>query len=190
MAQGVTAQATPRPLLRPIELGDLEALADLDARYARATGQSQVMDRASVHYYLRSGHSFVAERVQLGAAKPAGHSEGQAELDGFVLAHSTWSGRTAVVRVERVVVASEADPEAHTVASALTAAVVKSAYDAGVYRLVAAVAAGDRLAHGALEASGFTASQEVSYQRLLGAGALSGGGSPERAGVGGGEHDG
>src|SRR5690606_18563291 len=101
VAQGVRAQATPRPLLRPIELGDLEALADLDARYARATGQSQVMDRASVHYYLRSGHSFVAERVQLGAAKPAGHSEGQAELDGFVLAHSTWSGRTAVVRVER-----------------------------------------------------------------------------------------
>lgn len=181
-----------RHLIRPLELADLEQLAELDERYAGALGVERVVERASVHYYLRSGHSFVAARrhddapaVSLAATAGAG----QADIAGFALAHSVWSGARAVVRLERVAVAGRRSAEAAAVAAALTAAVVKSAYDAGVYRLVAAIADDDRLTRDALEAASFTTLPEVTYQRLLGAGALSGGAGPAGDRDGGGDHD-
>lgn len=187
-----------RHLIRPLELADLEQLVELDERHAGALGVERVVERASVHYYLRSGHSFVAARRHDDA--PAFPSSGTAAttqttvagpagIEGFVLAHSTWSGARAVVRLERVAVAGRRGAEAAAVAAALTAAVVKSAYDAGVYRLVAAIADDDRLTRDALEAASFTSLPEVTYQRLLGAGALSGAAGTTGDRDGGGDHD-
>ena len=135
------------PRLRPVAADDLAALAPLDAAYAARLGLEPQVTLGSLHYFGRSGHSFVAE-------------EGGAAL-GFALAHSTWAGGDAALRLERLVGAPAA-------AGALAAAVVKSAYDAGVYRLVAELPRGDATGRAAVEAAGFTPRETVSYARRLG----------------------
>src|SRR5690606_25979992 len=135
----------------------------------------------SGHFFARSGHSFVVETPL--------HPAIEAAPVGFLLAHASWSGAHAVVRLERITV--EPGPGSAELAGALTAAVVKSAYDAGVYRLVANVAAADRVARDALEATLFESEPRVSYVRQLGSGALDGAGPQATKPVGGGrgEHD-
>lgn len=173
----------PRPLIRPLELDDLDRLVALDDAHRAALGVVPVVSRASVHFYARSGHSFVAE-TGAGSSETSLTPGGSGRVAvGFVLAHSSWSGAGAVVRLERLAVTgvpagggsrtSSATAAAST-AAALTAAVVKSAYDAGVYRLVAAVAEDDELAQVALGTTMFDVVPDITYVRLLGAGALSG----------------
>lgn len=163
-------------VVRPLELSDAEALAAIDGAYAAALGIRPQVSRASLHYFQRTGHSFVAE-----LSGPA--------VVGLVLAHSVWGGAEAAVRIERLALrfdtASAVDET--RIAEALTAAVVKSAYDAGVYRLVAAVPDADDLARGALSATLFEPETSVVYQRRLGSGTLSGadaGAADQVAGVG------
>ncbi len=134
--------------VRPVEADDLAALAPLDADYAARLGTEPQVTLGSLHYFGRSGHSFVAEA-------------GGGEVLGFALAHSTWAGGDPALRLERLVGTSEA-------AEALAAAVVKSAYDAGVYRLVAELPAADATGRAAVEAAGFAARATVSYARRLG----------------------
>lgn len=160
------------PRVRPLQVGDLDALEALDLAYAAALGAERAVSRASVHYYQRSGHSFVAERPSPGEAAPVAL--------GFALAHPSWSGAHAVVRLERLGVAGAPPDEAAEAATALAAAVVKSAYDAGVYRLEANVPAADAVARTALSATLFVPDAAVSYLRRLGSGALSG--AAERGG--------
>lgn len=120
--------------LRPVEVDDLEGLAPLDAAYAAAHGLAPAVTRAALAFYARSGHAFV-----LGPA---------AAPRGFVLAHAVWDGARPTVAVARLV-ADGGDP---TVLAALLEAVVKSAYDAAVYDVVAEVPAGDAAATTALGA--------------------------------------
>lgn len=137
------------PRVRPVAADDLAVLAPLDAEYAARLGLEPGVTLGSLHYFGRSGHSFVAE--------VAGSTL------GFALAHSTWSGGDAALRLERLVGTGEA-------ADALAAAVVKSAYDAGVYRLVAELPRDDTVGRAAVEAAGFAPRATVSYARRLGSG--------------------
>ena len=156
------------PRVIPVEIGDYLALADADRVYAHSAGVEPIVDKASVHYYHRSGHSFAARsRAVAGGAETAGAGDiaetGEA-LVGFVLAHATWSGGRPVVRVERLVTT----PATAAVAKSLVEAVVKSAYDAGVYDIVAAVPHSDPLATAALTGSAFVQSAVSVYVRVLG----------------------
>lgn len=135
------------PRVRPVTADDLAALAPLDGEYAARLGLEPCVTLGSLHYFGRSGHSFVAE--------------GDDGALGFALAHSTWWGGDPVLRLERLVAPAEA-------AGALAAAVVKSSYDAGVYRLVAELPPGDAVGRAALESAGFAPRETVSYARRLG----------------------
>jgi len=135
------------PRVRPVSADDLRSLEPLDGAYAARLGLEPYVTLGSLHFFGRTGHSFVTE------------AGGNAL--GFALAHSTWSGGDPVLRLERLVGTAEA-------ANALAAAVVKSAYDAGVYRLVADVPEGDATGRAAVEAAGFAQSPTVSYARRLG----------------------
>src|SRR5690606_40619126 len=134
----------------------------LDQEHAAKQGVRTVVSRASVHYLLRSGHSFVAEL----RSSEAGSNSGTA---GVILAHAVWAGSGAVVRVERLVLA-ESGGRQPQVASALTAAVVKSAYDAGVYRLLATLPLSDDVSIGALAAARFEREASAVFELSLGSG--------------------
>ncbi len=112
--------------LRPVEVDDLERLLPIDTAYAHAHDVGAVVNRAALGFYARTGHAFVAER--------AGRTL------GVVLAHAVWDGARPTVTIARTAVAEDA-PEARR---ALLEAVVKSAYDAAVYDLVADVPVSDR----------------------------------------------
>lgn len=141
---------------RPLSVSDLDALAPIDAAYASARGLEASVSRASLHLYERSGHSFVAQSSSDSAARAAA---------GFVLAQAVWGGDRAVVSVQRLALADEADLAA---AVALVKAVTKSAYDSGVYHLELALPARDTAARKALEAEGFLELPSVVYARGLG----------------------
>ena len=140
--------------LRPVDVDDLEALADLDAAYAATHGLPPAVTRASLAFYARSGHSFVAGPV--------------AATLGFVLAHAVWDGARPTVTVARLV-AAHGDGR---VLRALTEVVVKSAYDAAVYDLAIDLPADDVAAHAALDAPWRERSVRR-YERVLGTRAAS-----------------
>lgn len=159
----------------PIDITDLEQLLAADQEYATVTGVEPVVDRASVHFYLRSGHSFAARGTSArstSAARGTSAAGSGDDLVGFVLAHASWSGGRPVVRVERLsTVAGAVDGAgdvAEGVARALVEAVVKSAYDAGVYDIVAAVPTRDLPATSALSGASFEANDLSVYVRVLG----------------------
>jgi hypothetical protein len=143
-------------ILRALQPGDLPALAPIDDAFVARVGVAAMAERAVLTYYARSGHAFVRERA--------------GEVTGFVLAHAVWDGAHPVVRVARVA-ARDDDPE--TVV-ALIDGVVKSAYDAGVYRLVAEVPEIDRVTQEALRGVSFAPSPTLRFERRLGSGVLAG----------------
>ncbi len=108
--------------LRPVAVDDLADLAPLDASYARDMDTDPAVEAASLAFFARSGHAFVAEEGGLPR--------------GVVLAQAVWDGVRPTVRVARLV----GTPEARR---ALAEAVVKSAYDAAVYDLVVDVPVAD-----------------------------------------------
>jgi Protein of unknown function (DUF1999) len=103
---------------RPLTQDDEEALAEIDKAYAQQVGLGPFLSRSSLHFYVRTGHSFVAVR----SGQPT----------GFVLAQSVWNGTRPTVYVNRLAVESLEDNESRL---ALLEAVTKSAYDAAVYDL-------------------------------------------------------
>jgi len=144
----------------PLDLTSLENLVAVDEDYSRRHSLATVVDRASIHYYQRSGHSFVVTTQRA--------ASGDDDLLGFVLAHASWSGGRPVVRVERLATVAGAAAGAAAAAAALVEAVVKSAYDAGVYDISAAVPNGDGLATTALGGASFGPSDTSIYVRVLG----------------------
>jgi hypothetical protein len=134
-------------ITRPVEEGDLEDLQRLDADHAHRLGIEPIVDRAVLAYYGRSGHAFVHETV--GGAR------------GFVLAHAVWDGARPVLRIGRMV----GDDEA---LSTLLEAVVRSAYDAAVYDLVAEPHQHDEAAQAALALRAFDPAPVVRFERTLG----------------------
>lgn len=151
------------PRVTAIELEDLAHLLGVDRIYSLRTGVEQVVDRASVHFYQRSGHSFCARAAMTGGST-ATLDDGVEGLFGFVLAHASWSGGRPVVRVERLATVDSDEG----VGRALIEATVKSAYDAGVYDIVAAVPTHDLLATSALSGASFVKDAVSVYGRVLG----------------------
>jgi hypothetical protein len=103
---------------RPLSQDDEEALVGIDQGFARAIGLEPFLSRSSLHFYIRTGHSFVAMR------------EGQ--VTGFVLAQAIWNGTRPIVYINRLAVLDLSDHESR---EALLEATIKSAYDAAVYDL-------------------------------------------------------
>ena len=82
---------------RPLTLDDEDVLAPLDAAYARRFGLEPLVSRASLSFYVRSGHAFVAVR--------AGREV------GFAFAQAVWNGARPTVYLNRLAVAdSDEDP--------------------------------------------------------------------------------
>ena len=139
-------------VLRPLEIDDLDALRALDGAYAERYGVEPVVDMASVRHHARSGHAFVACRDD----DPAPCA--------MVLAQAVWDGSRPVVRASRLV-ALDDDP---LLLERLLGALVKSAYDAAVYDLVAEVPEIDAAGQASLNASGFGARAVLRFERVLG----------------------
>lgn len=133
--------------LRAVEIDDLEALTPLDTAYAMRTGVPSQLSRGALAFYARSGHAFVAE--QGGRAV------------GFCLAQAVWSGERPVVQLARLVADGEALP-------ALAEALVKSAYDAGVYDLSAELPPSDHKAAETLLAKRWQERPIRRFDRVLG----------------------
>jgi hypothetical protein len=103
---------------RPLRQDEEEILTEIDKAYTQKIGLEPFLSRSSLHFYVRTGHSFVSVRA--------------GEPTGFVLAQSVWNGTRPTVYVNRLAVADLADSESRL---ALLEAVTKSAYDAAVYDL-------------------------------------------------------
>ncbi len=138
--------------VRALEGGDAEPLQELDARYSSRLKIEPTASQAAANFHSRTGHSFVAV-----------DRDGRAH--GFVLAHALWTGGRPTVRVERL---AAGEPGDSAVLQALAAALVKSAYDAGVYDLIAELPEGDSDAAAALGETMFTPARAVLYTRTLG----------------------
>jgi hypothetical protein len=137
-------------MTRAIELADVDAVTELDGGYAERRGVPPMVERAVVSFYARSGHSFVRDTDGL--------------VDGFVLAHAVWDGARPTVRLARLV----ARDDASETLRGLLDAFVKSAYDAGVYDLVAELPSGDEAGRAALRDGTFSPRDVASFERVLG----------------------
>lgn len=138
-------------LVRPPVENDLQELLTIDAAYAAEHGVEAVMSAGALRFFGRSEHSFTAEG---GAGEP--------RALGFALAQALWTGDRPQVVVRRVAA------EGPEVASALVKAVVKSAYDSGVYDLSAHFPPSDALLRGVLEEELFGPDPQLTYVRVLG----------------------
>jgi hypothetical protein len=159
MAPG--ARTTTR--VRPVTEDDLAALATIDAGYASTHAVEALVNAASTRFFARSGHSFVAERVDV---------EGTGACVGFVFAHAVWRGDRAAVQTARLAVAEGAGKGP---GDALVAALTKSAYDAGVYDLTVAAPSSDASLAEALKGATFHEVDVVTFARTLGSRGAAGG---------------
>lgn len=138
-------------LIRPLEPDDEAALAPLDAAYAARYGLWPAINRASVSFFARGDHAFVA-------------CVGGAPV-GFVLAQAVWQGERPLLQISRLAAADDAPAGTR---EALVAAVTKSAYDAAVYHLQALVPSADREAQMALAAQRYAPQALCVLGRTLG----------------------
>lgn len=134
--------------VRSVESSDGALLKALDAAHRERHGVAAGVAVGSASFHSRTGHSFIAE-------------DG-GEAVGFILASAIWTGGLPTVRVERL---AGAEP---SVLKALVDAVVKSAYDAGVYDLLAELPEGDAAGRQALGETMFSRAPSVVYVRTLG----------------------
>lgn len=145
-----------RILARALELDDLELLVEIDAHYAAQVGLEPVITRASLNFYVRSGHAFVSL---------AGETMTELQITGFVLAQSVWNGQRPVVQVGRLALADTADETSRQV---LLEAITKSAYDAAVYELRVLHASADTKGKNALATNEYRQLDLEVYGRTLG----------------------
>jgi hypothetical protein len=136
---------------RPLEPEDAPAIDEIDAAYAAAYGLERRTGTASLRFFARTGHAFVAE--------------GEGGIRGFVLAQAVFDGERPTVVAGRLASPPPGDDEA---LRALLRALTKSAYDAGVYDLRVEVPAADAAGGAALEAERFGAAPATVYARHLG----------------------
>jgi len=143
--------------IRPLVDADLDAAMVIDAGYAAAHGVQPLVNLAALRFFERSGHSFVAEQVD---------EVGATCTTGFVLAQAIWSGERPTVHAARLAVAGAA---AATTSTSLVKALVKSAYDSGVYDLYFRTPASDVALREALTGEGYLPDDHVTLQLVLGA---------------------
>jgi Protein of unknown function (DUF1999) len=136
---------------RPLTQDDEDVLAELDKCYGQQVGLELFLSRSSLHFYVRTGHSFVAVR----SGQPT----------GFVLAQSVWNGTRPTVYVNRLAVANLEDTESRL---ALLEAVTKSAYDAAVYDLHVQHPSADVEGLGALAEKQYVEKPFRIFERILG----------------------
>jgi hypothetical protein len=139
-------------VVRPVTEGDLGALAALERQQLARYPDRELVSAASLRFYGRSGHAFVAER--------------SARTVGFALGRTGWDGARATVSVERLA-AEKGEREALV---ALLAAVTKSAYDAGVYRIELRVASADSGTLALADSNDFRTESIALLTRTLGTG--------------------
>ncbi|MEZ4607957.1 MAG: DUF1999 family protein [Deinococcales bacterium] len=135
---------------RPLSEDDFEVLSPIDQAYALKWDLEPQLSRASLSFYLRTGHSFVAMR--------------QGRAVAFVLAQAIWNGVRPTVWASYLA-AEEDDQEA---CEAMLEAVVKSAYDSAVYDLEVSLPCEDMTGQLALEIKGFLLRPLKLYKRVLG----------------------
>jgi hypothetical protein len=143
--------ATPVIFARPLSQDDEKLLTEIDKSYAESVGLQPFLSRSSLHFYVRTGHSFVAVK----AGQPT----------GFVLAQSVWNGTRPTVYVNRLAVADVADTASRL---ALLEAVTKSAYDAAVYDLQVLHPLADEQGLAALAEKQYGERPFRVYERVLG----------------------
>ncbi|HRN19119.1 MAG TPA: DUF1999 family protein [Trueperaceae bacterium] len=142
--------------VRPLLEADLEPLAVIDTAYAAAHSLPPAVSLATLRFFERSGHSFVAERVD---------DDGLARPTGYLLAQAIWTGDSPTVHALRLAVDDVAAAEARV---ALVRALVKSAYDAGVYQLLFRTPGTDESLRDALQAEGYLPDDHVTLELVLG----------------------
>ena len=136
---------------RPLSQEDEAELTEIDKSYADRIGLTPFLSRSSLHFYIRTGHSFVSV------------SSGQPT--GFVLAQPVWNGTRPTVYVNRLAVAEVTDTASRL---ALLEAVTKSAYDAAVYDLQVLYPVADEEGLGALEEKQYFERPYRIFERILG----------------------
>ena len=139
--------------VRPPVEADLTALLGIDSAYAQLHGLERVITEGALRFFGRTEHSFVAEVLGDESAGPV----------GFVMAQAVWSGERPQVLVARI-----ATDGSSTAAAPLVKALVKSAYDSGVYDLLARTPAADAGLRTLLEEESFFEDRLVQYVRILG----------------------
>ncbi|MBX3139534.1 MAG: DUF1999 family protein [Trueperaceae bacterium] len=152
--------------IRPLVAGDLERLAELDGAYSSRHGLERAVNLAALRFFERSGHSFVAEVGDAAVVDSAAtDSTAGAELAGFLLAQAVWTGERPTVHAHRLAAHEDATAEAR---AALAGALVKSAYDAGVYDLVFRTPRTDDALRTALLGEGYLEDDHVTLTLVLG----------------------
>ena len=136
---------------RPLEPDDAPTLRAIDAAYAQAFGLEPRAGEASLRFFARTGHAFVAE--------------GEGGVLGFALAQAVFDGERPTLFVSRL--ASPPPGDDDTV-RALLRAVTKSAYDAGVYDVQVDLPAEDVVAAAALAAQDYRPAARSVFMRHLG----------------------
>jgi hypothetical protein len=136
---------------RPFTEEDLDRLNQMAGERPLSLG--------ALRFFARTGHSFLAE-------------EGERPL-GFALAQAVWQGEATTVLITRI------EGEGEEVLQGLLRAVVKSAYDAGVYEVALHLDPSRKALERALLEEGFAVGPLVLCVRVLG----SRGARGERRGV-------
>lgn len=137
--------------VRPPEEADLEALTVIDSEYAARHGLECTVTAGTLRFFGRTEHSFVAQQ-----SGPGSH------VLGFVFAQAVWTGDRPQVFVTRIAAAG-----GHAT-QALLKALVKSAYDCGVYDLIARVPDADVQVRALLQEEFFLPDKLATYVRVLG----------------------
>lgn len=135
---------------RPLEAEDAPAVAAIDGAYARAHGLEPRASEASLRFFARTGHAFVAE--------------GNGRVLGFVLAQPLFDGERAAVFASRLATPPPGDGAA---LRALLRALTKSAYDAGIYDILVELPGGDAAAE-ALADEAYARVPAALFARYLG----------------------
>jgi hypothetical protein len=143
--------ASVNTFARPLIQDDEDVLEEIDRVYAQNVGLEPFLSRSSLHFYVRTGHSFVAVR--------------SGEPTGFILAQSVWNGTRPTVYVNRLAVANLEDIDSRL---ALLEAVTKSAYDAAVYDLQVQQPSADVQGWVALAEKQYTEKPLRIFERILG----------------------
>ncbi len=137
--------------VRPLDETDLPALEAIDAAYATSHDLEAAISPGALRFFSRNEHSFAAEDD---SGQPA----------GFLLAQAVWTGDRPLVLLGRVA----ARPDAPAAVESLVRALVKSAYDSGVYDLLARCPQGDAALRAALGEEAFRPDEQLSFVRQLG----------------------
>ena len=142
-------------VVRPLGAEDEYALIPIDVSYSVTHLVEPMVGRTQLSFYSRAGHSFIAEE--------------RGVISGFVLGHAIWDGSRPSVRIRRVV---SSENQSH-IRAALLDAVVKSAYDSGVYDIELEFVSSDEALRAVLEEKGFELKPIRLYNRRLGSQAMS-----------------